>query len=269
MMVSAIISRVVILVFGTLYPAYASYKAVKTKNVREYVKWMMYWIVFALFTCAETFADIFLSWVPFYYEAKIVFVLWLLSPATKGSSILYRKFVHPQLTKREQKIDAYIQQASDKGYSAILTVGSKGLSYASNVVVQTALKGHGAVLDHLKKSYSMSDLSVEGSSTAVGPNVPPVIPDNEDELDNLDNRLIEEREEANRRLREGRKENEMLQQKGNAGGQDDVITTRDTQLRSRTSKYSHKEAPTELSAARFQLRRITRKSKSFTEGSTK
>ncbi|XP_023246300.1 uncharacterized protein LOC106647699 [Copidosoma floridanum] len=49
------------LVFGTLYPAYASYKAVRTKNVKEYVKWMMYWIVFALFTCAETFTDVFFS----------------------------------------------------------------------------------------------------------------------------------------------------------------------------------------------------------------
>lgn len=25
------------------------------------VKWMMYWIVFALFTCAETFTDVFFS----------------------------------------------------------------------------------------------------------------------------------------------------------------------------------------------------------------
>jgi len=40
--------------------------------------------------------------LPFYYELKIVFVLWLLSPATNGSSILYRKFVHPQLSKREK-----------------------------------------------------------------------------------------------------------------------------------------------------------------------
>lgn len=66
------------------------------------VKWMMYWIVFALFTCTETFTDVFLSWFPFYYEVKIVLVLWLLSPATKGSSILYRKFVHPALCRREQ-----------------------------------------------------------------------------------------------------------------------------------------------------------------------
>ena len=39
---------------------------------------------------------------PFYYELKIIFVIWLLSPATKGSSVLYRKFVHPELLKREQ-----------------------------------------------------------------------------------------------------------------------------------------------------------------------
>ncbi|KAF7267891.1 hypothetical protein GWI33_018911, partial [Rhynchophorus ferrugineus] len=101
-MISSILSRVVILLFGTLYPAYASYKAVKTKNVKEYVKWMMYWIVFALFTCTETFTDIFFSWFPFYYEIKIILVIWLLSPATKGSSILYRKFVHPMLSSREQ-----------------------------------------------------------------------------------------------------------------------------------------------------------------------
>ncbi|EEB18356.1 hypothetical protein Phum_PHUM511990 [Pediculus humanus corporis] len=92
-----------LLLFGTLYPAYSSYKAVRTKNVKEYVKWMMYWIVFALFTSIETITDLFFSfWFPFYYELKIITVIYLLSPATNGSSILYRKFVHPVLTKREQ-----------------------------------------------------------------------------------------------------------------------------------------------------------------------
>ena len=62
------------------------FKAVKTKSVRDYVKWMMYWIVFALFLCAETVSDVLVSWwMPFYYEIKIVFLLWLLSPYTKGN----------------------------------------------------------------------------------------------------------------------------------------------------------------------------------------
>ncbi|XP_012154847.1 uncharacterized protein LOC101453424 isoform X3 [Ceratitis capitata] len=145
--------------FGTLYPAYASYKAVRTKNVKEYVKWMMYWIVYAFFTCIETFTDIFLAWFPFYYEVKVIIVLWLLSPATKGSSTLYRKFVHPMLTRREQEIDEYLNQAKERGYSAVLQLGTKGVNYATNVIMQTALKGGGNLVQTIRRSYSLSDLS--------------------------------------------------------------------------------------------------------------
>ncbi|CAH0553824.1 unnamed protein product [Brassicogethes aeneus] len=154
-MISTIISRLVILVFGTLYPAYASYKAVRTKNVKEYVKWMMYWIVFALFTCIETFTDVFLSWFPFYYEIKIILVIWLLSPATKGSSFLYRKFVHPLLSSREQEIDEYLSKAKEKSYQQVLDLGSKGMS----VLMQSAIKGGGGIVNQLRKSYSLGDLS--------------------------------------------------------------------------------------------------------------
>ncbi|KOC70340.1 Receptor expression-enhancing protein 4 [Habropoda laboriosa] len=129
------------LVFGNLYPAYASYKAVRTKNVKEYVKWMMYWIVFALFTCAETFTDVFFSfWFPFYYEVKTILVIWLLSPATKGSSILYRRFVHPALIRREAEIDEALARATEQGYTAVLHLGSKGVNYATTVLMQTAIK---------------------------------------------------------------------------------------------------------------------------------
>ncbi|XP_013787448.1 receptor expression-enhancing protein 1-like [Limulus polyphemus] len=167
-MVSAVISRLVILVFGTLYPAYASFKAIKTKNVKEYVKWMMYWIVFALFTCIETLSDILVSfWLPFYYELKILFVLWLLSPATKGSSILYRKFVHPQFMKREQEIDEYIATARDRGYASLVQLSSKGLSYATAVLFQTALRGQMTIVNHVRKSYSMTALDQQFSSDEV------------------------------------------------------------------------------------------------------
>ncbi|KAK1175186.1 receptor expression-enhancing protein 1 isoform X1 [Acipenser oxyrinchus oxyrinchus] len=172
-MVSWIISRLVVLIFGTLYPAYSSYKAVKSKDVKEYVKWMMYWIVFALFTTAETFTDIFLCWIPFYYELKIAFVVWLLSPYTKGSSVLYRKFVHPMLSSKEKEIDDYLCQAKDKSYDALVHFGRKGLNVAATAAVTAAAKGQGALSERLR-SFSMQDLSTIQRDEA-GPVLRPVL----------------------------------------------------------------------------------------------
>ncbi|XP_062863546.1 receptor expression-enhancing protein 1 [Trichomycterus rosablanca] len=157
-MVSWIISRLVVLIFGTLYPAYSSYKAVKSKDVREYVKWMMYWIIFALFTTAEVITDIFLCWLPFYYELKIAFMVWLLSPYTKGSSVLYRKFVHPTLSSKEKEIDEYLCQAKDKSYDTLVHFGRKSLNVAATAAVMAATKGQGVLSDRLR-SFSMHDLT--------------------------------------------------------------------------------------------------------------
>uniref|UniRef100_A0A8C1Y2V0 Receptor expression-enhancing protein n=1 Tax=Cyprinus carpio TaxID=7962 RepID=A0A8C1Y2V0_CYPCA len=147
------------LAFGTLYPAYSSYKAVKTKNVKEYVKWMMYWIVFALFSTAETITDMLLSWFPFYFELKIAFVIWLLSPYTKGSSVLYRKFVHPTLSNKEKEIDEYITQAKDRSYETMMRFGKRGLNIAATAAVTAATKGQGVLSEKLR-SFSMQDLTL-------------------------------------------------------------------------------------------------------------
>nr|XP_021398747.1 receptor expression-enhancing protein 2 isoform X1 [Lonchura striata domestica] len=123
------------------------------------VKWMMYWIVFAFFTTAETLTDIILSWFPFYFELKIAFVIWLLSPYTKGSSVLYRKFVHPTLSNKEKEIDEYITQACDKSYETMMRVGKRGLNLAANAAVTAAAKGQGVLSEKLR-SFSMQDLTM-------------------------------------------------------------------------------------------------------------
>ncbi|OBS82626.1 hypothetical protein A6R68_23386 [Neotoma lepida] len=160
------------LIFGTLYPAYYSYKAVKSKDIKEYVKWMMYWIIFALFTTAETFTDIFLCWFPFYYELKIAFVAWLLSPYTKGSSLLYRKFVHPTLSSKEKEIDDCLVQAKDRSYDALVHFGKRGLNVAATAAVMAASKGQGALSERLR-SFSMQDLTTIRGDGAPAPSGPP------------------------------------------------------------------------------------------------
>uniref|UniRef100_A0A3B5KZ48 Receptor expression-enhancing protein n=1 Tax=Xiphophorus couchianus TaxID=32473 RepID=A0A3B5KZ48_9TELE len=123
------------------------------------VKWMMYWIVFALFSTAETVTDLLLSWFPFYFELKIAFVIWLLSPYTKGSSVLYRKFVHPTLSNKEKEIDEYIAQAKDRSYETMMKFGKRGLNLAANAAVTAATKGQGVLSDKLR-SFSMQDLTL-------------------------------------------------------------------------------------------------------------
>ncbi|KAK6493714.1 receptor expression-enhancing protein 1-like [Huso huso] len=100
----------------------------------------------------------FLCRIPFYYELKIAFVVWLLSPYTKGSSVLYRKFVHPTLTSKEKEIDEYLCQAKDKSYDALVHFGRKGLNVAATAAVTAAAKGQGALSERLR-SFSMQDLS--------------------------------------------------------------------------------------------------------------
>uniref|UniRef100_A0A8C6SZV8 Receptor expression-enhancing protein n=1 Tax=Neogobius melanostomus TaxID=47308 RepID=A0A8C6SZV8_9GOBI len=106
--------------------------AVKSKDVKEYVKWMMYWIIFALFTTVEAITDTFVCWLPFYYELKIAFVVWLLSPYTKGSSVLYRKFVHPTLSSKEK--------VKRQSYDTLVHYGRKGLNVAATAAVMAATK---------------------------------------------------------------------------------------------------------------------------------
>lgn len=127
-------------------------------SLHPQVRWMMYWIVFALFMAVETFTDIFISWFPFYYEIKMAFVLWLLSPYTKGASLLYRKFVHPSLSRHEKEIDTCIVQAKERSYETVLSFGKRGLNIAATAAVQAATKSQGALAGRLR-SFSMQDLS--------------------------------------------------------------------------------------------------------------
>jgi hypothetical protein len=44
-----------------------------------------YWIIFSLFTLVEFFFDLILAWVLLYYEIKLIGLLWLALPQTRGA----------------------------------------------------------------------------------------------------------------------------------------------------------------------------------------
>uniref|UniRef100_A0A3B3X4T3 Receptor expression-enhancing protein n=1 Tax=Poecilia mexicana TaxID=48701 RepID=A0A3B3X4T3_9TELE len=135
---------------------------------------MMYWIVFALYTVVETITDLTVAWFPLYYELKIAFVIWLLSPYTRGASLIYRKCLHPLLSSREREIDEYIVQAKERSYETMVNFGKQGLSIAATAAVSAAVKGQGAITEKLR-SLSMHDLTQIGQQDDRG-NHPRIFP---------------------------------------------------------------------------------------------
>jgi hypothetical protein len=102
-----------------------------SKNRRRFSFWYYFlWIPFHSISKFRFFR------FPFYYEIKIVIVLWLMMPATRGSSVLYRKFVHPLLVENEEHLDAYIERAKSDSYSVFKEISTVGLQYLASFVVQ-------------------------------------------------------------------------------------------------------------------------------------
>ncbi|KAI1278087.1 Receptor expression-enhancing protein 4 [Halotydeus destructor] len=149
------------LIFGTLYPSYASYKAIKSKNVKEYARWMMFWVCFGLFSFVEIFSDVFVSfWLPFYYEIKIIFILWLMSPYGNGAKIMYKNVIHPKLMQHEMAIDTYIDRAKDVGISSLHQTWNKLSHTANSVIFNLIQMTHAAILHNMQQTAINGQQSV-------------------------------------------------------------------------------------------------------------
>ena len=46
-----------------------------------------------------------------------------------------------------QEIDAYVEKAKDQSYAALIALGSRGFSFATNIILSTAAK---VVLMHIR-----------------------------------------------------------------------------------------------------------------------
>uniref|UniRef100_A0AC35FMS9 Receptor expression-enhancing protein n=1 Tax=Panagrolaimus sp. PS1159 TaxID=55785 RepID=A0AC35FMS9_9BILA len=98
-------------IIGFAYPAYASVKAVRTENKDDDTQWLVYWCVFASFSLLDFFADAVMSFIPIYWILKVVFLLYLALPQTKGAIRLYVKYVDPAITKIDALIANYTKTA--------------------------------------------------------------------------------------------------------------------------------------------------------------
>lgn len=166
-MINVLFSRICVLTCGTLYPGYASFKAVRAKSVDEYIKWMMFWVVFAIFTAAETFTDIFLTWFPFYYELKVLLIVWILPNMGNGSSFIYKQCIHPLLKKHETRVDHHLEHVREKGRDLVLHYMSEAVLYVGRSVMNVINKNFPNGVMGLLTNTCVNDRRIEGSNNIV------------------------------------------------------------------------------------------------------
>ncbi|KAK2460751.1 hypothetical protein APHAL10511_007221 [Amanita phalloides] len=114
-------SRLVSSVGAFLYPGYASYKTLSQRpaSEEELERWLMYWSVLGCTIGIECLAEWLVSWIPFYYAMKTLFLLYLALPQTRGSSYIYVNHLSPFFKSHESQIDATLASLRTKVYALV------------------------------------------------------------------------------------------------------------------------------------------------------
>lgn len=119
---------------GFLYPAYASIKAIESREKDDDTKWLTYWVVYSFFSLLEFFTDICLFWIPFYWFFKCVFLVYCMAPVpNNGAVTIYYKIIRPYFLKHESKIDSGFNKAKDVARTAYTEAETLARDSASDV----------------------------------------------------------------------------------------------------------------------------------------
>ncbi|TFK36875.1 TB2/DP1, HVA22 family-domain-containing protein [Crucibulum laeve] len=109
-MFMSLISHVLSAWFAFLLPCYSTFKALSHRPLSEpeLQRWSMYWCVIGTFVAFEYLAEWLISWLPFYWEIKTLFLLFLALPQTQGSTFIYTTYLQPFFVQNEADLDAGI-----------------------------------------------------------------------------------------------------------------------------------------------------------------
>lgn len=111
---------------GFGYPAYASMIALETQRKEDDTKWLTYWVTFATFSLLEFFSEIILDFIPFYWLAKCLFLIWCFAPiSNNGSVFLYNRVIRPVFLKNRKTIDESLNKAASGLASGVADMASK------------------------------------------------------------------------------------------------------------------------------------------------
>ncbi|KAI8082942.1 TB2/DP1, HVA22 family-domain-containing protein [Halteromyces radiatus] len=128
------------LFFLQLYPAYMCYKAIKVQDASQFRPLIIYWMVTSVYLVVEHITDIFLFWFPFYYEIKLLFIVWLILPQTNGTGVFYTQYMEPFLKVNEPLIDQTVIDVEQNVKTTLSTYGQKAIHLLRTFISDSLFK---------------------------------------------------------------------------------------------------------------------------------
>jgi receptor expression-enhancing protein 5/6 len=80
---------------GFVYPAFESFKAIDTPNVKDNELWLSYWVIYSSLGVLEPIARPLFDLIPLYPLVKMAFLMWCYNPNTKGANVVYYEVIRP------------------------------------------------------------------------------------------------------------------------------------------------------------------------------
>ena len=107
------------MIVGVAYPAFQSFLALESDGADDDKQWLTYWVCFGVFNIIDQFAGFILVWIPFYYFIKIMFLIYLFHPATRGAETMYTWYILPIMEKYEKQIEEVEKKVYDSVNNAV------------------------------------------------------------------------------------------------------------------------------------------------------
>jgi receptor expression-enhancing protein 1/2/3/4 len=121
------IADLLTLLATTLFPLFASYKALKSPSPITLAPWLTFYATITTVYLLESTILYPLSYVPFYSWFRLFFHLYLLLPAPEGAARLYNDYLEPLITHHEADIENFIVQTHSQ-------LKSSGLQYVKMAI---------------------------------------------------------------------------------------------------------------------------------------
>ncbi|KAM6571579.1 hypothetical protein CsatA_015659 [Cannabis sativa] len=137
-MLGSFISRILLMTFGYVYPAYECFKIVEKSKpeIEQLLLWSKYWILVAMITVLERIGDVLFSWLPLYSEMKLALFIYLWSYQMKGTKYVYSRFLQPFMRRHQEEIDQNINELRSKAVSCSIYYWKMALEFGEGRLLE-------------------------------------------------------------------------------------------------------------------------------------